>query len=189
MSGLDQLNVRYSFTHSEFGGGSASSFVLRTHTAIATWSRILTPSLTVEAGGGGIVLDQGRATYAANAALMMNFANSRATISYARSAFPSFIGVPTQLVGDVVALSAVQQISHQWQLTGSANYSHSSGTRGTDAIKFDSYGGSVNLAYLVTRIWSAGLGYSYLRFDRESGGLISQFDRHVVMFSLRASWE
>lgn len=189
VSGLDQLNVKYSFSHSEFGGGPASSFLFRTHTAIATWSRVLTPSLTAEAGGGGIVIDPGRTTYAANAALIMNFASSRATISYARSVFPSFAGVPTQLVGDVVSLAVVQQISPQWQLTGSANYSHSSGATGTNAIKFDSYGGSVNLAYLISRVWSTALGYNYLRFDREAGAIKDQFDRHVVMFSLRTSWE
>jgi len=189
VSGVDTLNIRYSRTQSEFTGGSVSSFSLDTNMATLGWARILTPNFSVEAGGGGIVLDQGRTTYAANAALVMNYANSRATISYARTAFPSFAGVPTQVVGDVVSLSAVQEISSQWQLTGSANYSHSSGTRGTDAIKFDSYGGSVNLAYLMTRIWSTAIGYSYLRFDRESGGLISQFDRHAAMLSVRATWE
>jgi hypothetical protein len=189
VSGVDTLDIRYSRTQSEFTGGSVSSVSFDTNIATIGWTRILTPNFSAEAGGGGILLDHGRTTYAANAALVMNFASSRTTISYARSAFPSFAGVPTQLVGNVVSLSSVHEISSQWQLTGSANYSHSSGTRGTDEIKFDLYGGSVNLAYLVTKIWSTALGYSYLRFDRESGGLMSQFDRHVVMFSLRASWE
>ena len=189
VSGVDTLNIRYSRTQSEFTRGSVSSFSFNTNTATIGWTRVVTPNITVEAGGGGIFIDPGLTTYAANAALVMNFANSRATISYARSAFPSFAGVPTQLVGDVVSLSAVQQISPQWQLTGSANYSHSSGTSGTNAIKFDTYGGSVNLAYLISRIWSTALGYNYLRFDREAGAIRDKFDRHVVMFSLRASWE
>jgi len=189
VSGLDTLNIRYSRTQSEFTGGSASSFSFDTNTATIGWTRILTPNFSTEAGGGVIVIDPGRTTYAANGAVIMNFVNTRATISYARSVFPSFAGVPTQLVGNVVSLSAVQQISPQWQLTGSANYSHSSGTSGENSIKFDSYGGSVNLAYLMTRIWSTALGYSYLRFDREFGASRDQFDRHVMMFSLRASWE
>lgn len=189
VSPVDQLNVRYSFAQSEFGNSAASSFLFRTHTATAGWSRMLTPNLSAEAGGGGLVIDPGRTTYAANAALIVNFENTRATVSYARSAFPSFTGVPTQVIGDVVSLSATHHISPQWQLTGSANYSHSSGTSGANSIKFDTYGGSANIAYLITRIWSAGLGYNYIRFDQEFGATKNQFDRHVVMFSIRATWE
>lgn len=189
VSAVDQLNVKYSFAQSEFGNGAASSFLFRTHTATAGWSRILTPNFSAEAGGGGIVIDSVRTTYAANAALIMSLVNTRATLSYARSAFPSFAGVPTQVVGDVVSLSAVHHISPHWQLTGSANYSHSSGTSGANSIKFDTYGGSVSLAYLITRIWSAGFSYNYLRFNQELGTIQFEFDRHVAMFSIRATWE
>lgn len=185
----DQLNVRYSFAHTEFGNSAGSSFLFNTHTATAGWSRTLTQYLTVEVGGGGIVIDSGRTTYAANAAVITKFANTRATIGYARSAFPSYVGVATQIVGDVVSVSAVHQIGPQWQLTGGANYSRSSGTGGNNAIKFDSYGGSVNLAYLISRIWTIGLGYTYHRFDQEFGTTQNQFDRHVAMFSVRATWE
>jgi hypothetical protein len=189
VSGVDQLNVKYSFANSEFSGSSVSSVLFRTHTATAGWSRVLTPNFTVEVGGGGIVIDPGRTTYAANAAGILNIGTTRGTLSYARSAFPGFTGVPTQVVGDVVSLSVIQYMSPQWQLTGSANYSRSSGTNGTSAIKFDSYGGSVNLAYMITTMWTTALGYDYLRFDREFGAVRDQFDRHVVMFTLRVSLE
>lgn len=189
VSGVDQLATRYSFVQSDFDRGSASSFLLKSHAATATWSRILTPRLTVVGGGGGIILDSGKITYAANAALMMNAVNVRTTLSYNRSVFPGFIGVPTQLVGEVVSLSVFQQISSQWTLSGVANYSHSAGTSGGNSIKFDSYGGSVDLAYLVTKVWSTALGYSYLRFDGDGQGFSREFDRHVVMVSLRTTWE
>lgn len=189
LSAVDRLNVRYSFAHSEFGGATGPAVSFKSHTATAGWSRILTPNLTAEAGGGGIVIDPGRTTYAANTAITFNYATTKATLSYARSAFPSFSGVPTQLVGNVVSLSATQQITQEWELIGSANYSHSSGTQGATPIKFDSYGGSLNLAYFISRIWSTALGYSYIRFSRDFGVPRDQFDRHVVMFSVRASWE
>lgn len=189
LSRLDQLNVRYTFAHSEFGGGVGPVFFFKAHTATVGWSRILTPNLIVEASGGGIVIEPGRKTYSATAAVTYDYGATRATLSYGRSAFPSFSGVPTQLVGDVVSLSVAQEITQEWQLTGSANYSHSSGNSGTNAIKFDSYGGSLNLAYLISRVWTTALGYSYLKFDRELGVSRDQFDRHVVMFSVRASWE
>jgi hypothetical protein len=189
LSGVDTLNVRYSYAQSEFSVGSTPSSFFKTHTATAGWSRILTPNFSAEVGGGGIVIDPGRVTYAVNAALIMSFLNSRATISYARSSFPSFAGVPTQVIGDVVSLSAVQQISPQWQLRGTANYSHSSGESGVTTIRFDSYGGSIDVAYLIAKNWSTALGYTYLRFDQEFGATKSEFDRHVVMFSVRATWE
>lgn len=189
LSENNQLNVRYSIAHSEFDSRTGPSFLFKTHTATVGWSRVLSRSFKAEVSGGGLFIDPGLTTYAANVALIMNVANTQATLSYARAAFPGFAGAPTQVVGDVASLSAVQEISPHWQLTGAANYSHSSGASPTSEIKFDTYGGSVNLAYLITRIWSVGLGYSYLRFNQEFEMTQFEFDRHVGMFSVRATWE
>ena len=71
---------------------------------------MLTPNLSAELGGGGILISPGLTTYAANAALIMNFQNNSATISYARSAFPSFVGAGEPLIGDRFSLSAIQMI-------------------------------------------------------------------------------
>ena len=188
MSGVDTLNVNYSHTQSEFTNGSTSSFIFKIDRATIGWSRVLTPNLSAEVAGGGILLDPGRTTYAANAALIMNFLNNSATLSYSRSTFPSFVGVPTQVIGDVVSLSAVQKLGQQWQLAEAVNYSHGSGESGVNTITFDSYAGSVDLSYWISRIWSAALGYSYINFRRELGTSITEFDRHAVIFSVRADW-
>ena len=189
LSGFDRLNARYSYVHTEFGGMAGPSFLFKTHTATVGWTRILTPSLTAEANGGGIVIEPGRTTYAVNAAVIYESGATRATLNYARSAIPSFVGVATQIIANVVSLSAIQQIGPQWELTGAANYSHSSGSSGDSSVKFESYGGSVGLTYLITRIWTAGLGYTYQRFDQQFGTTQSLIDRHVGMFSVRATWE
>lgn len=189
VTNVDRFNIRYAHTGTEFERGSVPAIFFKTNVVTAGWSRILTPNITVEAGGGGIFIDPGGSTYAANAAVIMNLVNTQATLSYSRSAFPSISVVPTQVVGHVVSLSAVRQISQQWTLSGGANYSKSSGTSGASSVKFDSYGGSVDLTYLISRNWSTAVGYSYLRFEREFGGLRDQFDRHTVMLSVRASWE
>jgi hypothetical protein len=149
----------------------------------------LSTSLTAEAGGGGIWVDPGQTTYAANAALIMNLENNQATISYARSAYPSYSGVATVVISDTVSLSATQKIDQQWQVVERGYYSHSSGGTAANNIKFDSYGGEVGVEYLITRAWSAALGYGYLRFDQEFGATKNQFDRHVAMLSVRATWE
>ncbi len=190
VSNVDRLNIQYSHVQSEFERGAVSAASFQTETVTVGWSRVFTPNITMEAGGGGIFIDPGGATYAANAALIVNVDNTRSTLSYTRSAFPSFSGVPTQVVGDVVSLVAVQQISLQWTLSGGANYSsRSSGASESNSITFNSYGGSVNLAYLIARGWSVTLGYNYVRFDREFGAFREQFDRHVASVGMRASWE
>lgn len=191
VSNVDRLSVRYSHTGTEIGNDPAASVTIKTNVVTAGWSRALTPNITIEAGGGGIFIDAGRSTstYAVNGAMITQFMGTQATLSYARSAFPSFSLVPTQVVGHVVSLSAVHQISQQWTLSGGGNYSDSSGVSGVSSIKYNSYGGSVDLAYSISRTWSTALGYSYLRFDRESGALRDQFDRHSAMISVRASWD
>jgi hypothetical protein len=191
LSGLDTLNVKYAHTQTEFTNispsTSAPSAFFNTDSAIIGWSRTLTPNFSAEVGGGGIMISPGITTYAANAALIMNFMNNIATISYHHSAFPSYWGVdPTILVGDIFSLSAVQKIDQQWQLSETANYSHSFGAGG---LTRDAYFASVNIDYWVTRIWSTALGYDYYKFDATSPGSgPTDYDRHIIMLSIRATW-
>jgi hypothetical protein len=186
LSGLDTLNINYSHTQFEFSRGSTSS-LFKTDSATIGWSRTLTPNLSAELGGGGILISPGLTTYAANAALIMNFLNNSATISYSHSAFPNFIGGGI-LIGDVFSLSAVQNIDRQWQLTETANYLHSSGGSGLNALTRDSYFASVDIQYWVTRIWSTALSYDYLKFNTQFGSVKTDFDRHVITLSVRATW-
>jgi hypothetical protein len=187
LSGVDTLNVKYSHAQSEFSVGSASS-LFKMDTATIGWSRTLTPNLSAELGGGGILISPGLTTYAANAALILNHLNTSATISYVRSAFPSFIGVAIPVVGDAVSVSARQNIAQQWQLRGAANYSHSSGGSGLNALTVDSYAGSMDLYYWVNRTWSTALSYDYMKFSQQFGAAKFQFDRHVITLSLKATW-
>ena len=188
LSGLDTVNFGYSHTQSEFNRGSTSS-LFKTDSATIGWSRTLTPNLSAQLGGGGILISPGLTTYAANAALIMNFLNNSATISYSHSAFPIIYGGGGMLIGDVFSLSAVQKIDQQWQLAESANYAHSSGGSGLNAVTFDSYFASVGLDYWVTSIWSTALSYDYIKFNSEFGSFKRDFDRHVIMLSVRATWE
>jgi hypothetical protein len=192
LSELDILNVRFSHTQTNFDPSSTSSSVPPTSFIIdiATigWSGTLTPNLSAELGGGGIVIRYEQTTYAANAALIMNFPNNRATISYARSAFPSIAAVPIILVGDVFSLSAVQSIDRQWQLSELVSYSHSAGGSGLNALTFDTYFASIGLDYWVTSIWSTALSYDYLKFSSELGLSNVNVDRQAITLSVRATW-
>ncbi|HEU0047121.1 MAG TPA: hypothetical protein VFQ43_05915, partial [Nitrososphaera sp.] len=188
LSGLDTVNVKYSHTQTEFARGSISS-LFKMDTATTGWSRVLTPHLSAQLGGGGILINSRQPTYAANAALIMNFSNNSATLSYSHSAFPSFVGrVPIILVGEVFSLSAIQKIDRQWQLAETVNYSHRSGGSGLNALTFNSYRAGVDLYYWVTSIWSTALSYDYTKFNSEFGSVTNGVDRKVITLSVRAVW-
>lgn len=196
LSALDTMTVTYSHSLSEFTPHSTSaisttslpSASFKVDSASLGWSRILTPYLTAQVGGGGILIDPGITTYSANASLMMNVPNHLATITYARSAYPGYVGVGQALITDIVSLTARQTIDPQWQLGESANYAHSSGGGGSTASKFTTYSASVNLSYWVTRVWSTALNFSYMNFDQAYGSTKSNLDRYVVTFSVNAVW-
>lgn len=186
LSGVDTVNVKFAHGQTEFVSATSSS-LFKITSATVGWSRILTPNISAELGGGGIVINPGITTYAANAALIMNSLNNSATLSYSRSAFPSFAGSGEPLVGNVFSLSAFQKIDRQWELVETANYSDSSGGSGINAVAFNSYSGSVDLHYWITRIWSTALSYDYMKFHTESGSFTSDFDRHAITISIRAT--
>jgi len=188
LSGLDTVNVKYSHTQSEFTRSSISS-LFKVDTVTTGWSRRLTPNLSAQLGGGGILINSRQTTYAANAELIMNFSNNNATLSYSRSAFPSILGrVPTILVGDVFSLSAIQKIDRQWQLAETVNYAHRSGGSGLNAVTFNSYRAGVDIYYWMTSMWSAALSYDYTKFTSEFGSVTNDVDRQAITLSVRANW-
>jgi len=194
VSALDTLNVMYSHMESEYTPHTTSgpSNLFKTDTATLGWSRLLTPYLTAAVGGGGIVIDPGITTYAANASLVMDLPSYRATISYARSAFPNYAGGQT-MIGDTVTLTAMQKIALQWQLNESLNYSHTSGgssvgSSGSTAVTFTTYSAGVDLYYWVTRIWSTALSFDYMNINQEFGTTHTNIDRYAVTFSVKATW-
>jgi hypothetical protein len=194
VSEIDTLNATYAYVQARSTPiSSSSSFTSRSFTiesATIGWSRSLTPNLSASVGGGGILINPGQTTtYAANAAVIMNFLNYSATISYAHSAVPSFFAGGGVRIVDTVSLSAVQRIDRQWQLAESVSYAHSasSGVSGPNATTFDSYVAGGEIQYWVTSIWSTSLSYSYSKFTTNTG--FNNWDRQAFMLSVRATWE
>ena len=62
---------------------------------------------------------------------------------------------------------------------------HSSGAGGIDR---NTYFTSVGLDYWMTSIWSTGLSYEYMNYNAQLGSTTNNYDRHVIMFSVKASW-
>lgn len=189
MSELDTLHLNYSHAQTEFTRGSISSS-FKVDSVTTGWSRTLTSNLNAEVGGGVIQINPGITTYAANAALVMNFLNNSATLSYSHSAFPSYMAVvPTVIVGDVFVLSAVHKIGRQWQLNETGSYGHRSGGSGINSVTYTTYRAGVDLYYWVNSIWSTALSYDYSNFSSDVGTSATSFDRQVITLSVRATWE
>ena len=187
VSELDSMNVSFSHTQSEFTR-SATSTLFKIDSATLGWSRMLTPNLRSELGGGGILISPSITTYTANAALIMNSLNNSATLSYAHTAFPGFAGTGAPVIGDIFSLSAVQKLDRQWQLAESASYAHTSRGGGPNALTYDSFSAGGDIQYWMTSILSSSLSYGYTKFTSESGSVKTDFDRHVITLSVVASW-
>ena len=187
LSDLDTVNVRYAHTETDFMRGTTSSF-FKFDSATVGWSRLLTPNLSAQVGGGGVIVSTGLTTYLANAALMMNFTNSSATLSYARSVVPSFIGAGEPLISDRITLSSSQMVARQWRVAESVGYVHTARAGGNNGLTFDALNAGGDIQYWMTSIWAASLSYNYTKFTRESGSVNTDFDRHVIMLSVIASW-
>ena len=187
LSEVDTLDVNLSHAQSEFSRAGTSS-LFKTDSATIGWSRTLTPNLSAQLGGGGILINPGIVTYAANAALIMNFLNNSATMSYSHSAFPSIVGGSGVLIGDVFSLSATQRLDRQWQLVETASYAHTSRGGGLNVLTYDSYMAGVDIQYWMTRIWSTSLSYDYMNFNSETGSSKTSFDRQTITLSVRATW-
>ena len=188
---LDTLTLNFAHTQVEFVPHTTSATVpttvFRTDTATLGWSRQLTPYLTTTVGGGGILIDPGITTYALNAAITINTPNHIASLSYARSAFPSFVGVGVPVIADTFSMSAIQKLALQWELNEAVGYSHSSGGSGPSAISFNSYFAGVDLYYWLTKMWATALSFDYMNYDSEFTGTHYQFDRYAVTLSLKAT--
>jgi hypothetical protein len=192
VSALDTVNLNYSHTQSEFtpktASGTAAGLSFLTDTATIGLSRKWLPYLITQLGGGVIIIAPGLTTYALNASAAINTPNNSASITYARSAFPSFVGVGVPVISDTVSLSAIQKLALQWELNEFAGYSHATGGSGPTSIVYNSYFAGVDLYYWLTKMWATGLSFDYMNFDQEFAGAKYNFDRYAITLSVKATF-
>ena len=191
LSATDAASITLSHSDATFTSSTTPSTTLpsgsfRSNVATIGWTHKLTPYLTAEMGGGGIVIDPGTTTYAANASLVLTLPTFVSTLGYSRTAVPSYFGTGVVLVSDVVALTAIQKIARQWQLAESANYAHSSGESGSTSISFNTYAASIDLHYWMTEIWSTAVSFDYMNVMQEFQTTSTTFDRFALTFSVKA---
>ena len=184
LTGLDILTPKYTHMEADFSSSVRSGSV-QSDSATMNWARTWTQNLKTELGGGGVIINPGLTTFAANAALILSSQKNSATISYVRTAVPNIQGSAVVIISDIFSLSAVQNLSQQWQLVETANFAKGFGTN----ITYESLNASVDLNYWWTRIWSTALSYDYMHFDSETTGTGRVWARNAITFSLRATLE
>ena len=164
---------------------SVRSGSVQSDSATMNWARTWTQNLKTELGGGGVIINPGLTTFAANAALILSSQNNSTTLSYVRTAVPNIQGAAVVIISDIFSLSTAQTLSQQWQLVETANYAKGFGS----GITYESLSASVDLIYWITRMWSTVLSYDYMHFDSETGTTGRVWARNAITFSLRASFE
>jgi hypothetical protein len=65
---------------------------------------------------------------------------------------------------------------------------HTSRAGGLNAQTFNSFAAGGDIQYWMNSIWATSLSYNYTKFISEFGSVSTNFDRHVIMLSVVASW-
>ena len=114
--------------------------------------------------------------------------NTTTIVSYSRGVFPSFFIAAVPLLSQTFAVAVNHKLSQNWTLSGSVNYAQNESIP-SGIIAFNSYGGSVNATYLITRTLTAKFEYTYNQFDTSFGEQSYSFDRNVVSISLSKQFQ
>ena len=186
LTGQDTGSVKYLHSSVDFSS-SGSSF--QTNGATIGWSRQFWPNLSADLNGGVVSISGGQnLEWIGNATVVVSSEPTFATITYSRAVSPSFVGTAAAIISDVVSVSASYNMTPQWQLNATANYGHGYSINSTTPVGYVSYTALGGINYLITRIWSVGLNYNYSLYHQQSSGQSRDFDRNVVMLSLKAVW-
>jgi hypothetical protein len=182
LSSRDTVGLTYIHSNTEFDG--APGFV--TQTAMAEYSRHLTPSLTATVNGGVTLLEpDGTKHFVGYASLDWRLLkNEKWSISYTRTVAPSIFIVSTALLSQTINGGVLHQLTPRLTLTASANYAMNESTSPTADFNFRSYATVLDFTYMLTPNMSATLGGEYYNFDY--GDL--RFDRKAIIFSISAIW-
>ena len=112
------------------------------------------------------MIDPGITTYALNASMTMNTPNNIATISYARSAYPNFVGVGVPVI---VGRCVIDRHPKACPTMGAGRNRELFACFGRLAVQPRSHIPpilpAVDLYYWVTRIWSTALSFDYMNFE------------------------
>lgn len=164
-------------------------FGFQTYGGLVGWKRKLSQEFEVSAAGGAAWLTPGDSLqYLANGALEWTHNATTGTLSYSRTIFPSFFIAAAPLISQNIGLTVIHRLAPNLIATGSAGYGLNE-TIPAEVARFEAYTASALLVYRFTRTWTASASYTHYEFVQGITGQQYQFDRDVMMISLKKEWK
>jgi len=184
ISPLDTLTLTYQYQQADFSQGEG----FQTHGGIMGWTRAFTPTLQANVMAGMTVIEPSNSVqYLVTTSLEKQFQNTATILSYSRGVYPSFFLNGLPLLSQVVTATVSHRLTALLTATASGNYAkNESVPAGT--LDYESYGVTVGLNYIVSRILKATLAYTNSEYKQHFSGQSARFDRNMVMVSLTADW-
>jgi hypothetical protein len=182
---VDTVTVNYQYQQAEFNlfPGFTSNG------GTVAWIRQITPNLKGSIQGGATLISGiSSPQYLADALIEWTGKQTNAALHYSRVVTPSFFIAGVPLVNDLVNATATYSFTTRANATLGLNYAKSAAAGGVFPLSFISYGATAGLNYTLTRLVSLSATYGYSEFKTDFMGFKSDFDRNVVMFSIKAEW-
>src|SRR2546428_4429823 len=184
VSPLDTLALTYQYQQADFSQGGG----FHTHGVITGWTRAFTPTLTANVMGGMTVIEPSNSVqYSVTATLTTKLQNTDARLSYSRGVYPSFFISGLPLLSQVVTATVSHRLTALLTVTVNGNYAKNESAP-AGILAFESYGVTVGLNYIVSRILKATLSYTNSQYKQHFMGQSARFDRNMVMVMLTAEW-
>lgn len=184
----DLATVTYQYQRADFDqGGFGNGF--DTQGGLVGWRRVLTPTLTgAIAGGAALVQPSNNVQYMGNASLEWKDRDTTAKVEYVRAVRPSFFIGGLPLLNQVVSATVTQQLTERLSLSAYGAYAENESVP-DPILKFTSYMGRGALNYQLFKPVVASLSYTYSNYAYELSPRSFDWNRNIVMLTLRAEWK
>jgi opacity protein-like surface antigen len=176
-------------TQANVAPGVGQNFDFTTQSVTASYSRTM-PDWTAGIGAGMVLIDPAHKAYP-TIAINLSSSLERVTavrLELSRQAVPSFFFVGGAMISNLGQIAVSHKLSRLLSLQGGVNYGYNE-TVPDRSVKFTNFGVNAGLNYKLSKIMSADLYYSYSDFQTEQIGLAFEVVKHVVGFSLTATWK
>jgi opacity protein-like surface antigen len=187
--GLTYKRTQTTQTQANVAPGVGQDFDFTTQAVSASYSRTM-PDWTAGIAAGMVLIDPAHKTYP-TVAINLSSSLERVTVvrlDISRQAVPSFFFVGGAMISNVGQIAISHKLSRLLTMQGGANYGFNE-TVPDRSAKFTNFGVNAGLNYKLTKLMSADLYYSYSDFKTEQVGSSFEVLKHVVGFSLTATWK
>lgn len=189
VSSIDTVTLYHQYQKGTFDFQSSKSG-FSTQGAIAGWTSLVTPTLTVNMTGGVSVFSTTNdLQYVGSASLLWEGQDTDLTLSYRRMIAPSFFIAGVPLLSQVVTATVSHHVTESFSIVLNGRYAINQSVPDSSLLKFESYSVTPSVQYKVNRVMTATLSYTHSMFDRTSSSQESSFDRNLVMLKLLAEWK